>query len=75
VDFNNAVVVASYSDHATAEAAVSLLKSEGIEAAVSADDAGGEMPNLDLASGARVIVEEKDAELARGLLNANEASS
>jgi hypothetical protein len=75
VDFNNAVVVASYSDHATAEAAVSLLKSEGIEAAVSADDVGGEMPNLDLASGARVIVEEKDAELARGLLNANEASS
>ena len=69
MDYNNAVVIASFSDHATAEAAVSLLASEGIEAAVSADDAGGEMPTLDLASGVRVVVEEKDAEFARGILS------
>jgi hypothetical protein len=64
------VVIDSFSDKAFAEAAVSLLASEGIEAWVRADDAGGELPNLDFAKGARVLVLEADAERARGILNA-----
>ena len=68
MDFNNAVVVSTYPNHETAEAAVSLLASEGIEAAISSDDAGGELPNLDLGRGVRVFVSADDAEFAKGLL-------
>ena len=63
------VVVESFSDRAFAEAAVSLLASEDIEAEVDSDDAGGELPNLDFARGARVLVAEGDAERARVVLN------
>jgi hypothetical protein len=64
------VVIDSFSDKAFAEAAVSLLASEGIDAWIRADDAGGELPNLDFAKGARVLVVEADAERAQGILNA-----
>jgi hypothetical protein len=63
------VVIDSFSDKAFAEAAVSLLASEGIDAWIRADDAGGGLPNLDFAKGARVLVAEVDAERARGILN------
>ena len=52
------------------EVRLSLLASEGIEAWIRADDAGGELPNLDFAKGARVLVAEADADRARGVLNA-----
>jgi hypothetical protein len=68
MDFENAVVVSSFSNHETAEAAVSLLRSEGIEAEISADDAGGEIPSLDLAGGVRVYVSRDNEEFARALL-------
>ena len=69
------VVIESFSDRSFAEAAVSLLASEDIEAAIDSDDAGGELPNLDFARGARVLVAEADAERARVVLNtAAEAS-
>ena len=74
MDFTQAVTVATFSDHATAEAAISLLQSEGIEAAMSSDDAGGEMPNLDVGSPIRIFVESQNEELARGLLNAETPS-
>ncbi len=63
------VVIESFSDRAFAEAAVSLLDSEGIEAVIDSDDAGGELPNLDFARGARVIVRAADADRARAILN------
>jgi len=63
------VVIESFSDRSFAEAAVSLLASEDIEAEIDADDAGGEFPNLDFARGARVLVAERDAERARVVLN------
>ena len=66
------VVVETYSERAFAEAAVSYLTSEGIEAEIHADDAGGELPNLDFAAGVRVLVAASDLEQARALLNANE---
>ncbi len=68
MDFENAVVVSTFPDHGTAEAAVSLLRSEGLEAVMSSDDAGGELPNLDLAGTIRVFVAVADVEFARALL-------
>ena len=74
MDFEDAVVVESFSSHELAEAAVSLLRSEGVDAVVSADDAGGELPNLDLAGGVRVIVPSASLDFARQLLNADRES-
>ena len=69
MDFESAVVLATYPNHETAEAAVSLLASEGVEAVIASDDAGGKLPNLDVGRGVRVCVQERDAEFALGLLN------
>jgi hypothetical protein len=69
MDFERAVVVGTYPNHETAEAVVSLLASEGIEAVLKSDDAGGELPNLDLGGGVRVCVLAADAAFARGLLD------
>ena len=71
MDFEDAVVVESFSSHELAEAAVSLLRSEGVDAVMSADDAGGELPNLDLAGGVRVLVPSASLEFARELLHAD----
>ena len=68
MDFENAVVVSTFANRQTAQAAVSLLESEGLEAAILSDDAGGELPNLDLGGRSRVYVAAKDEEFARGLL-------
>ena len=70
MDLERAVVVQSFSTAATAEAAVGLLQSEGIDAMVRADDAGGTLPNLDLVRGAKVLVDAQNEERARELLNA-----
>lgn len=72
MDFETAILVATAPNRETAEAIVSLLASEGIDAVSSSDDAGGELPNLDLGRGVRVYVESRDAEFAKGLLNAPE---
>ena len=75
MDFENAVVVGTYSNHETAEAAVSLLRSEGVDAVIQSDDAGGELPNLELARGVRVLVQSEDEEFARGLLTAGDSEA
>jgi len=62
-------VVETFSDRSFAEAAVSLLSSEGIEAHVHSDDAGHELPNLDFARGVRVVVAPEDLDRARAILN------
>ncbi len=63
------VVVESFSDKSFAEAAISLLATEGIAAHMHADDAGGELPNLDFARGVRVVVAPVDLERAIEILN------
>ena len=68
MDFETAVIVERFTEKAFAEAALSLLEAEGIEAVISADDAGGVMPNLDFASGARLLVAATDLERAKALL-------
>jgi Putative prokaryotic signal transducing protein len=55
-----------------AELIVGMLRSNGVRAAVSADDAGGQDPQLQL-QGVRVLVAPEDEALARQLLAEAEA--
>jgi hypothetical protein len=66
---DDAVVVENFSEKSFAEAAISLLETEGITAVIHADDAGHELPNLDFARGVRLLVSQQDAERAREILN------
>jgi hypothetical protein len=56
-----------------AELIVGLLRSNGLRAAVSADDAGGQDPQLQL-EGVRVLVAPSDEAAARRILAAAEAA-
>ena len=62
-------VIETFSDKAFAEAAVSLLASEQIDAWILSDDAGGGLPNLDFARGVRLMVAPADEARARAILN------
>jgi len=57
---------------AEAELITGLLRSNGLRAAVSADDAGGQDPQLQL-DGVRVLVAPSDEAAARRILAAAEA--
>lgn len=57
-----------------AELIVGMLRSNGLTAAVSADDAGGQDPQLQI-QGVRVLVAASDAASARQLLAAADESS
>ena len=61
------VSVAVVGSRIEAELIVGLLRSHGLSAAVSADDAGGQEPQLQL-QGARVLVASADEASARRLL-------
>ena len=61
------VPVANVASSAEAELIAGLLRSNGLTAAVSADDAGGEEPQLQL-QGVRVLVAPADEALARRIL-------
>lgn len=63
------VVIETFSDKAFAEAAASVLESEGIEARIASDDAGGELPNLDFARGVKLSVARVDVDRAKGVLH------
>jgi hypothetical protein len=56
-----------------AELIAGLLRSNGLRAAVSADDAGGQDPQLQL-EGVRVLVAPSDEAAARRILAATEAA-
>jgi hypothetical protein len=58
---------------AEAELIVGLLRSNGLRAAVSADDAGGQDPQLQL-EGVRVLVAPSDEAAARRILAEAEAT-
>ena len=59
------VVVAHFRTRIEAEFAHDLLEDAGIPSVVSSDDAGGMYPGRD---GARLLVDEADAEDARDIL-------
>jgi hypothetical protein len=61
------VPVAVVGSRIEAELIVGLLRSNGLRATVSADDAGGQEPQLQL-QGVRVLVASSDADPARRLL-------
>ena len=63
------VSVAVVASRTEAELIVGLLRRHGVSAAVSADDAGGQYPQLQ-ADGVRVLVAPADEASARRLLTA-----
>ena len=63
------VSVAVVASRTEAELIVGMLRSHGVSAAVSADDAGGQYPQLQ-AEGVRVLVAPSDEASARRLLAA-----
>lgn len=65
-----AVPVATVTSRVEAELIVGMLRSNGLRAAVSADDAGGQEPQLQL-QGVRVLVARADEAAARQLLAAD----
>jgi hypothetical protein len=66
-----AVPVAVVTSRVEAELIVGMLRSHGLRAAVSADDAAGQEPELQL-QGVRVLVASSDEALARRLLAADD---
>ena len=63
------VAVAVVASRTEAELIVGMLRNNGLRAAVSADDAGGQEPQLQL-QGVRVLVAPSDEASARRLLGA-----
>lgn len=63
------VVLRKYPDEISARIAALSLEANGIPAQVSADTAGGALPNLALVFPVRLIVRAADADLARKLLD------
>jgi hypothetical protein len=63
------VSVAVVDSRTEAELIVGMLRSHGLSAAVSADDAGGQYPQLQI-QGVRVLVAPSDEASARRLLAA-----
>jgi hypothetical protein len=67
-------VVAQVPSRAEADLIVGLLGSGGVRSVVSADDAGGQEPQLQ-ADGVRVLVAPSDADVARQILADAQASA
>ena len=61
------IAVAAYPTRTDAELAQAALTAAGIASVLAADDAGGAYP-FDLSGGARLLVDEADAEQAAALL-------
>jgi len=62
------VQVGAYTTRSDAELAQTALVAAGIQSVVAADDAGGAYP-FDLSGGARLLVDEVDAEDAATVLS------
>ena len=63
------VVLRKFSTEVEAQLAAAVLEANGIPAHVIADTAGGALPSIALLFPVRVLVHERDAELARALLD------
>jgi Putative prokaryotic signal transducing protein len=61
------IEISTFTTRSDAELAQATLAAAGIASVVSADDAGGAYP-FDLTGGARLLVDEADAETARAIL-------
>ena len=70
LNFDDAIVLETFSNRIEAEMAAGLLEAEGIEAWVMADDAGGAYPMLQFVRGVRLMVFKEDEARAREILAA-----
>ena len=68
MNLDDAVVLETFSNRIEAEMAAGLLESEGVEAMVMADDAGGTYPMLQFIRGVRLMVFKEDVARAREIL-------
>ncbi len=68
MNLDDAVVLQTFPSRLEAEMAAGLLESEGIEAMVMADDAGGAYPSLQFVRGVRLMVAAEDQYRAREIL-------
>jgi hypothetical protein len=60
-------------DEAAAQIVVGFLESNGIDAMISEDDAGDQLPSLESVRGVQVFVPAADADRARELLAERES--
>lgn len=74
MNLDDAIVLQTFPNRIAAEMAAGLLESEGVEAMVVADDAGGAYPSLQFARGVRLMVAAEDAYRAREILRDMEAA-
>lgn len=63
------VVVGKYTDELSAQVAAAALEANGIPARVSADTAGGALPNLSILFPVRLLVRAEDEAIAREVLD------
>lgn len=70
MNLDDAVVIETFPNRIVAEMAAGLLESEGVEAMVMADDAGGAYPALQFVRGVRLLVASEDEARAREILAA-----
>jgi Putative prokaryotic signal transducing protein len=68
LNLDDAVVLEKFASRIEAEMAAGLLESEGIEAMVMADDAGGTYPPLQFIRGVRLMVAAVDRYRAQEIL-------
>jgi hypothetical protein len=68
------IVVGAYPSRSEAELAQTALTAAGIPSVIAADDAGGAYP-FDLSGGARLVVDDADAEDAAAVLSGQSSAS
>ena len=68
MNLDDAIVLETFSSRIEAEMAAGLLESEGVEAMVMADDAGGAYPMFQFIRGVRLLVYREDEARAREIL-------
>ncbi len=68
MNLDDAIVLQTFPSRMEAEIVAGLLESEGIEARVLADDAGGAYPSLQFVRGVRLLVAAEDQYRAREIL-------
>ena len=69
------VMVHVENDEVGARIVIGFLESQGIEARMSEDDAGDQIPSLERTQGVKVFVSAEDAERARQLLEERDTGS
>ncbi len=70
MNFDDAVVLETFSSRIEAEMAQGILEGEGIEAAIMADDAGGAYPMFQFIRGVKLLVAAEDEARAKEIMAA-----